>query len=144
MKPAMWYISMLMICFLYIYLTAIQYIRGEELPVPTTARQSLHGKSATPPISIPKPFSKPLLQFYSCWWHCSFRFFPYKSKCLKQGWAVLLKDSSSDRQVKRRNNLSECALTMPERKITDEKTKKQGASRRGSGEGVASPPETQS
>lgn len=36
----MWYISMLIVAFFYIYLTAIQYIRGEELP----ARQSLHGK----------------------------------------------------------------------------------------------------
>lgn len=44
MKPAAWYISMLIVAFLYIYLTAIQYIRGEELPVPQTARQSLHGK----------------------------------------------------------------------------------------------------
>jgi len=31
MKPATWYISMLIVAFLYIYLTAIQYIRGAEI-----------------------------------------------------------------------------------------------------------------
>ncbi|CAL8071452.1 unnamed protein product [Orchesella dallaii] len=45
MKPATWYISMLIVAFLYIYLTAIQYIRGEELPVPQTVRQSLHARA---------------------------------------------------------------------------------------------------
>ncbi|ODM97756.1 Carboxypeptidase M [Orchesella cincta] len=45
MKPATWYISMLIVAFLYIYLTAIQYIRGEELPNPQTVRQSLHARA---------------------------------------------------------------------------------------------------
>ncbi|XP_035700442.1 carboxypeptidase M isoform X2 [Folsomia candida] len=30
MKPAMWYVSMLVVAFFYIYLTCVQYIRGEE------------------------------------------------------------------------------------------------------------------
>lgn len=36
---------MLLVAFLYIYLTCVQYIRGEEITIPQTARQSLHGKS---------------------------------------------------------------------------------------------------
>ncbi|XP_076035544.1 carboxypeptidase D-like isoform X2 [Oratosquilla oratoria] len=32
MKPAMWYLTMLIVGFFYIYLTAIQYIRGQAVP----------------------------------------------------------------------------------------------------------------
>ena len=31
MKPTLWYIVMLVVAFLYIYLTAIQYIKGGKL-----------------------------------------------------------------------------------------------------------------
>lgn len=31
MKPAVWYMSMLIVAFFYIYLTAIQYIRGDPI-----------------------------------------------------------------------------------------------------------------
>ncbi|KAK4317883.1 hypothetical protein Pmani_011062 [Petrolisthes manimaculis] len=34
MKPAMWYLMMLVVGFFYVYLTAIQYIRGQEIHQP--------------------------------------------------------------------------------------------------------------
>ena len=32
MKPAVWYLSMLIVAFLYFYVLAIQYIRAAEIP----------------------------------------------------------------------------------------------------------------
>ncbi|XP_071520920.1 carboxypeptidase D-like isoform X5 [Panulirus ornatus] len=36
MKPAMWYLMMIVVGFFYVYLTAIQYIRGQELHDPSS------------------------------------------------------------------------------------------------------------
>ncbi|XP_053642527.1 carboxypeptidase D isoform X4 [Cherax quadricarinatus] len=39
MKPAMWYLIMIVVGFFYVYLTAVQYIRGQEANQPPTSYQ---------------------------------------------------------------------------------------------------------
>ncbi|XP_042228787.1 inactive carboxypeptidase-like protein X2 [Homarus americanus] len=39
MKPAMWYLMMIVVGFFYVYLTAVQYIRGQEVHDPPSNYQ---------------------------------------------------------------------------------------------------------
>lgn len=104
MKPATWYISMLLVAFLYIYLTCVQYIRGEEITIPQTARQSLHGKSTA---------------FFLCTPHCfNLNNFPVSKVKPKPSSFWASKDSEIIFQL--------FSVTMPEREITDGKTKTVG------------------
>jgi len=72
MKPAVWYLSMLIVAFLYFYVLAVQYIRAAEIPhVPRTIA------SVMPTFPVSGKRSSTYLETWWRWDIFRIRFYPF-------------------------------------------------------------------